>query len=86
MLINKWMFLHPHYLFVVAAVSGSTEFGTSCLQFHTCHCTKFSIKDFFSKCDQTADLFTFTEEVLDGKLHFLCSVCMALSCILMLKE
>ena len=25
---------------------------------------KFSIKDFFSKCDQTADLVTFTEEIL----------------------
>ena len=33
---------------------------------------KFSIKDFFSKCDQ-ADLVTFTEEILDGKLHFLCA-------------
>ena len=29
--------------------------------------TKFSIKDFFSKC-------TFTEGILNGKLHFLCSV------------
>ena len=27
---------------------------------------KFSIKDFF-------DLFTFTKEILNGKLHFLCS-------------
>ena len=39
---------------------------------------KFSIKDFFSKCDQirqeTADLFTFTKEILNRKLHFLCSV------------
>ena len=37
--------------------------------------TKFSIKDFFSKCDQTrsTDLVTFTEEILNGKLHFLCS-------------
>ena len=46
---------------------------------------KFSIKDFFSKCDQirsfvnvtksavSADLVTFTEEILRGKLHFLCS-------------
>ena len=34
---------------------------------------KFSIKDFFRKCDQTADLVTFTEEILNGKLHFLCS-------------
>ena len=37
---------------------------------------KFSIKDFFSKRDQirfTADLVTFTEEILNGKLHFSCS-------------
>ena len=46
---------------------------------------KFSIKDFFSKCDQirsfvnvtksavSADLVTFTEEILRGKPHFLCS-------------
>ena len=38
---------------------------------------KFSIKDFFSKCDQirknTADLITFTEEIVNGELHFLCS-------------
>ena len=31
----------------------------------------FSIKDFFSK-KETADLVTFTEEFLDGKLHFFC--------------
>ena len=39
---------------------------------------KFSIKDLFSKCDQIrrnlGDLVTFTEEVFNGKLHFLCSV------------
>ena len=34
---------------------------------------KFSIKGLFSKCDQIVDLVTFTEEILDGKLHFLCS-------------
>ena len=37
---------------------------------------KFSIKDFFCKCDQIpqfpADLVTLTEEMLNGKLHFLC--------------
>ena len=36
---------------------------------------KFSIKDFFRKCDQiswkTAGLVTFTEEILNEKLHFL---------------
>ena len=39
---------------------------------------KFSIKDLFSKCEQslqkTADLATFTEEIFNEKLHFLCSV------------
>ena len=30
---------------------------------------KFPIKDFFSN----RDLVTFTEEILNGKLHFLCS-------------
>ena len=50
---------------------------------------KFSIKNFFSKCDQirrqgflqymwpnpqeTADLVTFTEKIINGKLHFRCS-------------
>ena len=36
-----------------------------------------SIKDCFSKCEQTysssADLFWFTKEVFNTKLHFLCS-------------
>ena len=44
---------------------------------------KFSIKDFFSKCDQMqqfpADLVTFTEETLNGKFHFLCSVVLSKS-------
>ena len=36
---------------------------------------KFFNKYFFSNCDQIhADLVTFTEEILNGKLHFLCSV------------
>ena len=35
---------------------------------------KFSIKDFFSKCDQfPADLVTFTEEILNENLNFLIS-------------
>ena len=33
--------------------------------------------DFFSKCEknleETPDLDTFTEEILNGKLHFFCS-------------
>ena len=37
----------------------------------------FSIKDSsvnVNKSEETADLVTFTEEILNGKLHFLCSV------------
>ena len=35
---------------------------------------KFSIKDFFSKCAfGTTNLVTFTKEILNRKLHFLCS-------------
>ena len=33
---------------------------------------KFSIKDFFSKCDQIRSP-TDTEEILNGKVHFLCN-------------
>ena len=38
---------------------------------------KFSIKDFFSKRNQIqfpVKLVIFTEKILTGKLHFLCSV------------
>ena len=41
--------------------------------FNTAQKLKFSIKDFFSKCENTQfplDLVTFTEEILNGKLHF----------------
>ena len=35
---------------------------------------KFSVKDFFSKCDQIRSfLKKFTEEILNGKLDILCS-------------
>ena len=40
---------------------------------YTAQKMKFSIKDFLNKCGQMADLATFTEEILKGKLHFLCS-------------
>ena len=36
--------------------------------------TKFFVEDFFRKCDQIRrKQVTFTEEILDRKLHFLCS-------------
>ena len=34
-------------------------------------CSNFQIHKYFTT--QTADLITFTEEILNGKLHFLCS-------------
>ena len=43
---------------------------------YTAQKMKFSNKNFFSKCDQICrklDLTAFTEEILNGKLHFLCS-------------
>ena len=52
---------------------------------------RFSITDFFSKCDkirrklrEPEDLVTFTEEIRNGKSYFLCSadgsICMLLFC------
>ena len=38
---------------------------------------KIFIKNFFSKCNQTADLVAFTEKILSRKLHF----CVAISFI-----
>ena len=38
---------------------------------------KFFIKDFYSKCNQ---IRKFTEEILDGKLHFLCGETFQLNC------
>ena len=39
------------------------------------------VKDFFSKCEQFRSLFTFTKETLNGKLHFLCSACLAMAAL-----
>ena len=45
--------------------------GLLCMCCNTAQNMKFSIKDFFSTCDQIpADLLKFTEEFLNGKLHF----------------
>ena len=42
------------------------------IRYLTAQKMKFSIKDFFSKCDQirSADLVTFTEEILNGNFVF----------------
>ena len=71
-----------HYLMKSVTIPGNQSsieilqsFDTWCYQ----HCTKmkFSIKDFFIKCDQICRncgfCITFTEEILNGKLHFLCN-------------
>ena len=34
---------------------------------------KFFIENYFDKCEFPVDLVTFTEEIFNGKLHFLCS-------------
>ena len=38
--------------------------------FHTCTAQKTK----WQNSEETADLVTFTEKILNGKLHFLCSV------------
>ena len=40
---------------------------------HTVQKMKFSIKDFFRKCDQIRSSLTFTAEIPNWKLHFLCN-------------
>ena len=35
---------------------------------------RFSIKDFFSECDQSHSLATLTEKILNGKIHILRNV------------
>ena len=37
--------------------------------------TRFFFKVTAQKMKETADLVTFTEEILNGKLHFLCNGC-----------
>ena len=46
-------------------------------ELYTAQKMKYPIKDFLSKCDQILrkleNLVTFTEEIRNGKLHFLCN-------------
>ena len=55
--------------FVVSKDILQPLFQAKILNVNTAQKMKFSIKDFFSECDQIC-----TEEILSGKLHFLCSV------------
>ena len=57
--------------FVFVAVFHPLFFYVALSNFFTVQKMIFSIKDFFSKCDQfPADLVTFTEEILNRKPHF----------------
>ena len=67
----------PNSLFtlgILVSLCDFKEVATYISRQCTAQKTKFSIKDFFSKCDQIrrffADLVTFTEEILNGKLCF----------------
>ena len=91
--------MRPNQLFLLWCIwSCLTRFNESFLCYYlqerkgwspTNHCTKivkFSIKYFFSKCDQILrklqkTLVTFTEEILNGKLHFLSSELLLIWCI-----
>ena len=46
------------------------------ISIYTAQKIKFSIKNFFSKFDRIRNVadFTFTEEIYNEKIHFLCSV------------
>ena len=55
--------------FVVSKDILQPLFQAENLNVNTAQKMNFSIRDFFSKCDQIR-----TEEILSGKLHFLCSV------------
>ena len=55
------------YLFILEKEKESSGPMQDGKIFNTAQKMKFSIKEFFSKCEEI------TEEILNGKLHFLCS-------------
>ena len=59
---------------IKTSLSAPIQISWETMPSYTAQKMKFSIKDFFSKCDQMfpADLVTFTKEIPNGKLHFLC--------------
>ena len=75
MLLDNYKNYHTGTLFIFR-IFVSLSSPRSIYVVSTAHKIEFSIKDFFSTCDQsivTADLVKFTEEILNGKLQFLCS-------------
>ena len=52
-----------------------SPYKVSSSKFHRTSPHSLAVKDFFSKCYHLTDLVIFTEEILNGKLHDLCSVC-----------
>ena len=68
---SKLHFYTPEYIRKNLAVTSNSSLATA-------QKMKLSVKDFSSKCYQICrklqiDLVTFTEEILNKKLHFLCS-------------
>ena len=69
----------PCYFFIYGKYAVYFEFLKGFIDItFTAQKKKFSIKDFFSKCDknpqETADLVSFTKKTLNGGRYFLCSV------------
>ena len=64
--------IYLYFLFLADLNSLDTIFAErTCYLFLTAQKMKFSIADFFSKCDQ----------IHNGKLHFLCSICLLKSVV-----
>ena len=68
-------FTHKHKILIPM---GLTIMENTLSPTSTAQKMKFFIKNFFSKREQVRGFLTFTEEILNGKLHFLCS----LACIM----
>ena len=64
-------------------IDGSNELKSFGFSIHGCITAqkmKFSIKDYFSKYEQIRrKLVTFTQETLNGKIHFLCIISMGIA-------
>ena len=69
--ISKWLVSNKEDVFIESEQKWGVN---SILMPLTAQKLKSSIEDFFSKSYQIFSLVTLTNEILNGKLHFLCSV------------
>ena len=75
---NKLYIFHTHscvIIIIISLISPLLELIDGKFWINTTQKMKFSIQNIFCKFDhlqETADLVTLTEEILIGKLHFLC--------------